>query len=213
MKKLREEYKKLFQRDKFRKSFLRGISMLVLGGIISFFALNLLDKMQLTSVNDLILDNIPTLSLFWFRTFGIFLIIILAVVIIFLKPKYLPISFKAIGLLYIIRPLFIVLTNLKAYSTKIHIPTNYFLGGILHPRNDLFFSGHVAFPFMISLIFWDNKKIRYCFILLTIISGIAVLFAKIHYSIDVFVAPFIAYGIYKISEKWFKDDLNYIKNK
>ena len=60
---------------------------------------------------------------------------------------------------------------------------------------------------MAALVFWENKKIRIFCLIATIISGIVVLVSKSHYSIDVFAAPFITYSIFKISEKFFKKDL------
>ncbi len=59
--------------------------------------------------------------------------------------------------------------------------------------NDLFFSGHTAVPFLFFFIF-KNSKIRYIFLVLGILIGCGVLVQKIHYSIDVFAAPFFSYA-------------------
>ena len=63
---------------------------------------------------------------------------------------------------------------------------------------DLFYSGHTATTFMVFLV-TTNKKIR-CFIgisLLIIVYG--VLIQKLHYSIDVYKAFFVAYTAYRVS--------------
>ncbi len=39
-----------------------------------------------------------------------------------------------------------------------------------------------------------------------------VLFAHVHYSIDVFAAPFMVYGIFAITAKFFKNDYFLIKS-
>jgi hypothetical protein len=211
MKRLFSEYKRLFKNKAYKKSLLIGIFLLLLAAIASSLAIDYANNISGNYMGDLILDNIPTLSLFWFRTFGISLITLSIIILILSKPRYLPTSLKSISLMYLIRTFFLVVTHLKFYPDKIAIPTDYpIFGGVLSPGNDLFFSGHVALPFLVSLIFWDNKKIRYSFIFIAVICGIAALLAKTHYSIDVFAAPFITYTVFKISERLFKKDLKYI---
>ena len=209
---LSAEYKSLFENKKYHKSFFLGLALLAFAGVVNSFLIKYIDNVQGNSVGDLILDNLPTLGLFWARTWGMALIVIVAVLLVLYKPRYFPVTLKSMGLMYITRPIFASLTQLQFQPEKIAIPENYpFFGSFLLSGKDLFFSGHVAFPFLISLIFWDNKKIRYTFISLSILSGIVVLFSKAHYSIDVFAAPFIVYGVYKITEKLFKEDFDYIK--
>lgn len=72
--------------------------------------------------------------------------------------------------------------------------------------NDLFFSGHTALPFLMALIFWQNVKLRWAFILLSLFFGSAALLGHLHYSIDVFAAFFITYGIFHIALKIFPDE-------
>ena len=215
MKEAFSEYKKLFKDKKYKKSLQGVIPFALLAGIMNYFVYDYLKTMQGNYVGDLFLDYLPTLGLFWFRSFGIVILVVSIFVLIFYKPRYIPFGFKTAGLMYIIRPFFVTLTHLTAYPTKMFIPETYPLLGriVIYQTNDLFFSGHVALPFLVSLIFWDNKKIRYSFIFIAVICGIAALLAKTHYSIDVFAAPFITYSIYKIAEKIFKKDFDYIKKK
>lgn len=213
MKKLLYQYKHLFKDKKYKKAFFVGFILLVFAGLINLVLISYIENVQGTYVSDLILDSIPTFSLFWARTIGMAFIVMLALLLAIYNPKYWPVTLKSFGLMYIIRPIFASLTHLKFHPEKIPIPNDYFfMGNLLSAGNDLFFSGHVAFPFMVSLIFWDNKKVRYSFILLSFSSGLVSLFAKTHYSIDIFAAPFIAYGIFKMAERLFQKDLNYIKN-
>jgi membrane-associated phospholipid phosphatase len=76
----------------------------------------------------------------------------------------------------------------------------------LNFQTGLFFSGHTALPFLVALIFWDNVRARTVLLLLSLVFAIAVLLAHIHYSIDVFAAPFMAYGIYAIAKYLFPRD-------
>jgi hypothetical protein len=70
--------------------------------------------------------------------------------------------------------------------------------------NDLFFSGHTGLPFLGFLIFKQHKRIRYFMLISSIILGITVLLMHIHYSIDVFSAFFITFGVYTIGNWFFK---------
>ena len=57
-----------------------------------------------------------------------------------------------------------------------------------------------------ALIFWDDDFWRPFFIVMAVVFGASVLLAHVHYSIDVFAAPFIVYGVYKIAERFFPKD-------
>jgi hypothetical protein len=214
MGKLYQEYKNLWNKKEYKKSLFQSILLLLLAAIASSIAIGYADVANGSSLGDLLLDNLPQINFFWFRTWGTAIITISIITIGFLKPKYLPALAKTEGLMYIIRAIFISLTPLKHYPLKTPIPNSYFLfNQIPFGGNDLFFSGHVAFPFIATLIFWENKKLRKIFISFTILSGTVALLAKTHYSIDIFAAPFISYSIFKISEKIFKKDFKYFKNK
>lgn len=65
---------------------------------------------------------------------------------------------------------------------------------------DLFFSGHTGTSFLLVLLV-DNKKLKVVFLIATILVGSAVLLQHVHYTIDVFVAPFVAYSSYRIIKK------------
>lgn len=204
--KLVSQYKKLFSNKKYLKSFFIGILLLIFAGILSYVTISYAEKVASNSLSDLFLDNLPQLNLFWFRTIGVTIMFLSVLIAGLLRPKYLPILTKSIASMYIIRALFIPLTHLKIYPSKLLIPESYSIFSNATPGNDLFFSGHVSFPFIVALVFWKHKKTRYFFLLFSAISGIAALLAKTHYSIDVFAAPFITYSIFKIVEKIFPND-------
>ncbi|MEI8091030.1 MAG: phosphatase PAP2-related protein [bacterium] len=77
---------------------------------------------------------------------------------------------------------------------------------------DLFFSGHTGLPFLFALIFWNNKWMRYLFVLTAIYFGAIVLLGHLHYSIDVLSAFFITYTIRHINEFLWKKDKLYMVN-
>lgn len=62
--------------------------------------------------------------------------------------------------------------------------------------NDLFFSGHTA---TMSLLFFSvPKKWKWFYLIGTILVGTFILLQKVHYSVDVLVAPFVCFTIYNL---------------
>lgn len=165
-------------------------------------------------VGDLILDHIPTLDLDIFIVQGALLLSFISIVLLILKPRYILFTVKSVALFIIIRSFFISLTHLGVDPHQLKLDTDnigYNLYNYLfNTSGDFFFSGHTGLPFLMFLIFWHEKIWRNFFLLISIIFGISVLFAHIHYSIDVFAAPFMVYGIFTISRKIFLKDYELI---
>ncbi len=62
-----------------------------------------------------------------------------------------------------------------------------------------------------ALIFWNDKFWRRIFLVLSFVFAASVLLSHVHYSIDVFAAPFITYGIFKIAAKFFPRDYSLLE--
>jgi hypothetical protein len=77
---------------------------------------------------------------------------------------------------------------------------------------DLFFSGHTSTLFMIFLVM-EKKWMKNVYLVNTILVGIFVILQKVHYSVDVMVAPFISYGVYRIVGFLNKDEKENKTNK
>jgi hypothetical protein len=155
------------------------------------------------AVPDLILDHIPAIDLSPLFVFGEITII----AAIFLYPLFFNVkdfhkAVSQLSLLILVRAIFICFTHLQAPLDAIS-PGYPWPFTILDFRNDLFFSGHTAAPFLGFLIFKSNR-VRWIFLGASIIMGITVLLMHVHYSIDVLSAFFITYGTYKIGEWFFK---------
>ena len=58
-------------------------------------------------------------------------------------------------------------------------------------QHDLFFSGHTANLFLASILY-QNKKLKYFFLIVTFIMGTCLVLQRAHYSIDVIFAPFFS---------------------
>ncbi len=161
------------------------------------------------SVSDLFLDNLPVVHLDLLLVPGIISLWVLSCWLIAVHPKYLLFSVKAIGLFIIFRAFFMSLTHIGLYPNAASPDAGDFGFGFYHLttyRGNLFFSGHTGFPVLLPLIFWNPTFWRRFFLVATAVCGAAVLLAHVHYSIDVFAAPFIVYGIFVIGSKLFPRD-------
>lgn len=165
-------------------------------------------------VGDLILDNIPVVDLSFIIIEVALIAIVLGTFYVLSKPRSVLFTLKAVALFIIIRALFISLTHVGIHPDNI-APGLGFFDGIytyLNFQTGLFFSGHTGMPFLVALIFWDNRRVRYILLALSLVFAVAVLTAHIHYSIDVFAAPFMAYGIFRIAQYLFPRDYELIES-
>lgn len=165
-------------------------------------------------VGDLILDNIPVVDLSFIIIEVALIAIVLGTLFVLSKPRYVLFTLKAIALFIIIRALFISLTHVGIHPENIAPGLGLFdsIYTYLNFQTGLFFSGHAGMPFLVALIFWNNKRVRYALLSLSFIFAAAVLLAHIHYSIDVLAAPFMAYGIFKIAQYLFPHDYKLIES-
>jgi hypothetical protein len=160
-------------------------------------------------VGDIILDNIPVFQIDFLIVGAAVLFGFLVALLFILKPRYALFGLKVVALLMVTRSFFISLTHLGIYPGQIPLDGNEFLYGFykfFSFEADFFFSGHTAFPFLIGLIFWEEKFWRYFFFGTSFLFASSVLLAHAHYSIDVFAAPFITYSVFIVASKLFADD-------
>ncbi len=165
----------------------------------------LTDHGNFVSAPDLILDNIGYYHL-GFIFVWLFILVILAYLLypIIYHPEKFPYAMNMLSLFIIIRSGFIIFTHLGVPYGAIPVRFPSFLQ-LLNFSNDLFFSGHTGLPFLGFLIYrGKNKLFAYFMLASSIVLAITVLLMHIHYSIDVFSAYFITYGIYKIGNRFVK---------
>ncbi len=158
---------------------------------------------------DIFLDNLPVVNLSGIIVFGALTLWVGAWLLLIYEPKYLIFGTKAVALFIVSRAFFMSLTHIGAYPVNASpSPDNvgYSIYHLFTFQGNFFFSGHTGFPFLLALIFWDNKLLRRTFLALTVFFGATVLLAHVHYSIDVFAAPFIVYGVFVITAKLFPRD-------
>lgn len=154
--------------------------------------------------SDIILSNTPALNVDFLFVWGTALFVIFMGGIALAHPRRIPYTFCALALFFFTRAAFVSMTHIAPFPDRATMDIgvtarHYFFG------SDLFFSGHTGTPFMMALVFWRTKILRYAFLGWSIFFGFIVLAGHLHYTIDVASAFFITYTIHKIVEWFFPD--------
>ncbi len=187
------------------RSAVWGMVLLVASLFVNYGAGTYASENASSAVHDLILDHLPIVNVNGIFAGGIILVFIFVVCIGMYQPHRIPFVAKSLSLFIVIRSFFVILTHIGPIlpATVYHVPTSIdeftFTG-------DLFFSAHTGIPFLMALIFWRTTTLRYIFLALSIMFGAVVLLGHLHYSIDVFSAFFITYGIVHIAQWLFAKD-------
>lgn len=204
-------YNRAFWTRERRRSLYEGLALLVVAIIIQIFAGQYSSRASIgaSSVHDILLDNLPVVNLDFMIVGGGIALWVLASWLLIVKPRSLVFGIKAMALFIISRAFFFSLTHVGPPARGIPPGANNLGWGfykLLTFQGNFFFSGHTGFPILMALIFWDDDFWRPFFLAASVLFGASVLLAHVHYSIDVFAAPFIVYGVYKICERIFPKD-------
>ncbi len=192
---------------RYYSSLLESIILFIISVYITHIASRYAEINASNYVEDIILSNTPVFDFELIFVHGAIMLSLFVVVLSIFFKKAAPFLIKAVSLFIIIRAIFVSLTHLGPYPTKLDL--NSGLLDFITTGNDLFFSGHTGLPFLIALIFWNHVYIRTLFLCASIVFGTIVLLAHLHYSIDVFSAFFITYSIYHIAIKLFRKDYEF----
>jgi len=194
---------KSFLKDKKNLTEFIITAIIVTAIIISFsHFLHFIEQRDGVVLNDPILRAFNPIDLTWLTFALIYLSLIIFIITTFNKPNKLLIAFQAYGLMLIFRTIAMYLTPFEAPETILLLNdpfVQFFAKGDILTK-DLFFSGHTGTLFLVFLLA-ENKTLKIIFLILTLMVGSTVLLQHVHYSVDVFVAPFVAFGAYKIIKK------------
>lgn len=200
-----KEYKQCFQNKKFILSLGVALLLFIISIVATYFAIIYATESSSNPVTDIILSNIRVFDVDGIFIYGpIFFEVVIAAYLL-LNPKKMPFTLKSIAIFFLIRSAFLTMTHMGAFPTHTQITGTGTLS-VFTTGNDLFFSGHTGLPFLLALLFWENKYLRLFCLAASIFFGIVVLLGHLHYSIDVFAALFISYTIFHITKKIFKKD-------
>jgi len=199
------KWKETLKDKKFVISLLIGFFYLCISLYINFLAGNYATEKASLPVTDIILSNTRAYDVDLIFIYGPIILFIFVTALILYNPKKIPFTLKSIALFTVIRSIFISLTHLGPFPTEAITNAGNFFNKFTF-GGDLFFSGHTGLAFLMALLFWQNKTLRYIFLIYSVFIGIVVLLGHYHYSIDVLAAFFITYSIYHISVLFFKED-------
>ena len=203
LRELIRRYRENFSRREFRTAFFLSFLCFAASVVVSFYAINYATESASNSVTDIILSNIPAFDVDALFAYGTLLLVAFMTLLLLTNPKRAPFALFAMATFFVIRSAFTSLTHLAPFPS---IPPNgdwgVLLGHFLF-GGDLFFSGHVGLCFLMALIFWRDKLLRYLFIAWSVYMSVVVLLGHYHYSIDVASAYFITYTIYVLCVKFF----------
>lgn len=202
---LKERYRKSGADPVFRLSTMIAVVALSISTVINYYAGTYATEQASNSVTDIVLSNIPVFNVDAIFIYGSFFLIVFILSLLVVQPKYIPFTLHSLTLFILTRALFISLTHIGPFPSQAilelgTISSKFIFGG------DLFFSGHTGIPFLMALVFWRQKHLRYLFIVWSVGFGITSLLGHLHYTIDVLSAFFITYTIFHIAEVMFKKE-------
>ncbi len=217
-KKFVAHWTRLLNNKDYRFSLFLSLIIWIGGYYLYKLAIDYVDRLNdVRTVRDLLLDTIPPLDMHFVYVYGIAasLLFLLFYILIF-RPDMLPFGLKFYAAVFIVRSVFICLTHLGPpdgfFISAIAPDFNFWPFNHMMHANDLFFSGHVAYTYMGALLFKNTRWIFYLFLGISILMAFTVLALRIHYSIDVFAAYFIVFGLYAVTAKLFgRKDLSFHK--
>jgi len=190
------------------KTFIALILLLLTFGFNIYIG-RYVDSVAGPQVPDLLIEHLPVWnSGYLLGPVAVVIALFIFFAVVLAMPGEFPFILVTIALFIFIRSLFIGMTHLGPIDGAVNL--NYSFSVWLNYitfRNDFFFSGHAGYPFLMFFVA-RHKWLKYFCFLYSILMAAVVLLNRNHYSIDVFAAFFIAYGIYGLSNflfSWFKD--------
>jgi hypothetical protein len=204
-----QSYKDHFVDKGYRVSFFSGFVLLFVSLVVQFLASGYATRSVSGSVTDVILSNTRVYDVDGIFIYGTVIFFLFVVFVCLTHPKSFPFVLKSVAVFTLIRSVFISLTHINIYPLHAAISSVFFQGTIfrgIFTGDGLFFSGHTGLPFLLALIFWNHKRLRFIFICSSVSFALIVLLGHLHYSIDVLSAFFITYSIFHINKFIFKED-------
>ncbi len=204
MKKLLNTHKTIWADTGFTISAILSFLFFIGSLVMNYSAIIYSTREAGSATTDILLQNLPIVNTNFIFSEGALLFAIFVAILLLMKPQTIPFALKSISLFICIRSIFVIMTHLAPPLGR--ITTDFDTYRYLNSGADLFFSGHTGLPFLMALLFWQNNLLKRIFIFSSIVAAIAVILGHLHYTIDVFSAFFISYGIYHIAREIFPKD-------
>ena len=177
------------------------VTIVLLFLALHFFAqlLVFIEQRQGVVINDPILNLFNPVRLDWIIFSLIYISILTGLLFLLKYPQYFLIAIQTYILMNLFRmiSMYVIPLDPPLGTLDLNDPLIFVVGTGTPITRDLFFSGHTATMFLLSLTA-VNKKLKIIFLISTFLVGFLVILQKAHYTIDVIAAPFYAYCSYKI---------------
>jgi hypothetical protein len=151
---------------------------------------------------DPVLEIFSPIDLTWLIFVLIYSSLVIAIIHLLDKPRLLHLAVLTYAILVSIRmgAMYLLPLNPPESTIILNDPFVQLFGSTGALTKDLFFSGHTATLFMLYLVS-RQKVIKRIFLVGTVLVGLCVLLQHLHYTVDVFVAPFMAFTAYSASKR------------
>lgn len=187
---------------RYRNSSFVGFILLSVSLAVNRYASFYATAQASNPVTDLLLDNIPVMKVEWIVNDATVVFGLCMIGLMLWQPRRIPFILKSVALFIFIRSGFITFTHLAPFPERVYLDPNDIFQSITY-GGDYFFSGHTGMSFLLALIYWREKSVRYFCLTASALLSTGVILGHLHYSIDVFAAFFIAYGIFVMAQRFF----------
>lgn len=178
-----------------------AVTLILLAVILTLLTnfLNFVEARQGAVLSDPILNLFNPVDLTWLTFALIYISLVVAIATLIKNPKRLMFAIQVYSLMIAVRIAAMYLLPLEPPAKIIILndPFVEFFGSGQTLTKDLFFSGHTATLFILFLVS-EKKIIKSVFLISTIAVAMSLLLQHVHYTVDVFAAPFFAYVSYMI---------------
>lgn len=201
-----EKYRLYFKNRDYLISLFLAFVLFAGSLVINFYAGQYATQKASNAVTDVVLSNVRVFDVDMVFIYGPVIFWTLIGLVCLYDPKRTPFIIKSVAIFVVIRSVFITLTHIGPFPTQAYVETGVLERFVSGPGGDLFFSSHTGLPFLMAMVFWHNKKIRFLCLATSLLFGVVVLLGHLHYTIDVLAAFFITFTIYHIASKLFVKD-------
>ncbi len=207
MEKIIKIWKSELKNKKFKLSFLLTLIIIsiVLFLVTQYLAYN--ETREGYTLKDPILSLFKPIDVTWVTFIVMYSALPIGIISLLNQPKRLTLAMQTYIIMISMRVTSMFLLPLNPPQTILILqdPFIAFFSTGKTFTKDLFFSGHTATMFLIYLCV-TNRIVKNILLVFTISIGVLVLVQHVHYTIDVFAAPFFTYVAYlgakKINEKY-----------
>ncbi|HCV44031.1 MAG TPA: hypothetical protein DGH68_11150 [Bacteroidetes bacterium] len=192
-------WKAAWRNAAFRVQVLVTIPLLVI--VLSLFSIFLewVEARPGVVLHDPIVASLPVVDFTWPIFVFIYAGLVLGLVTLSSHPFQLVLALQSYVVMVCIRVVAMYVTPLDPPQGLIPLadPFVQFVATGDVPTKDLFFSGHTSTLLLLSLTA-TNRRLKALFAVCAIVVAVLIVWQHVHYTIDVLVAPFVAYASYRL---------------